>query len=151
MSKQLKKALLKLFNLVLDLDLKKEFMILEFEIPGLPKMTNGLRVHWRAIQKERKTWKERVAIAVAFEQKRAARPFITLSHAKVTLTRFSARPPDYDGLVSSFKAILDGLVEAQVIIDDNVTVIGQPIYLWAKAPPSKGKIKVRIESTEVAA
>lgn len=126
-------------------------MILEFEIPGLPKMTNGLRVHWRAIQKERATWKARVAVAVAFEQKRAARPFETLTRAQVTITRFSSMPPDYDGLVSAGKAILDGLVEAQVIIDDNVTVIGQPIYLWEKALPRKGKIKVRIESAEVAA
>jgi hypothetical protein len=38
--------------------------VLEFEIEGLPKMTNTMRVHWRVIQKERKLWKERVRLAV---------------------------------------------------------------------------------------
>lgn len=123
-------------------------MTLEFEIPGLPKMTNTLRKHWAVIQKERAQWKKFVCAAVLIEQKRAARDFKfeTLVKARVTITRFSTRPPDFDGLVSAGKAILDGLVEAKVLIDDNVSVIGAPIYLWEKASPKKGKIKVKVEA-----
>lgn len=123
-------------------------MTLEFEIQGLPAMTNTLRKHWAVILKERAKWKRLVCAAVLMEQKRAARDFKfeTLVKARVTITRFSTRPPDFDGLVSGGKAILDGLVEAKVLIDDNVSVIGAPIYLWAKAKPKQGRIRVRVEA-----
>lgn len=121
-------------------------MTLEFEIAGLPAMTNTLRKHWAVIQKERAKWKRLVCHAVLNERKDSAINFKTLTKAKVTITRFSARAPDYDGLVSAGKAILDGLVEAKVIVDDNVSVIGAPIYLWAKAKPKQGRIRVRVEA-----
>lgn len=54
-------------------------------------------------------------------------------------------PLDADGLVSSFKHILDGLVFAKVILDDRFNVIGMPKYDWKRAPRGKGFITVRIE------
>lgn len=123
-------------------------MTLEFEIMGLPRMTNGLRVHWRVIQRERSKWKALVLDAVRLTQKRGAQLDSPLTLAQVTITRYSARQPDYDNLVSSGKAILDGLVEAQVILDDKQSVIGQPKFEWLYAGPRKGKIKVRVESLE---
>jgi Holliday junction resolvase RusA-like endonuclease len=121
-------------------------VILEFEIEGLPKMTNTLRKHWAVIQKERAKWKRLVAQACLNEKDCAARIRKPLTQAQVTITRFSSTAPDYDGLVSAGKAILDGLVEAGVIVDDNVSVIGQPKYLWEKAKPKMGKVRVRVES-----
>jgi len=121
-------------------------MTLEFEIEGLPKMTNTSRVHWTKIRKERRLWKDKVENAVRLERERTAIEFKTLSKAKVTIVRFSSVAPDYDGLVSAGKAILDGLVEAKVIIDDNVSVIGRPDYLWQKAKPKEGKIRVKVEA-----
>lgn len=125
-----------------------EPIVICFEVPGLPKMTNTLRVHWAVVNKERNHWKKLVANAALIEQKRAARQFKTLLKARVTITRFSSKAPDYDGMVSGGKAILDGLVLAKVIIDDNVSVIGQPTYLWEKCEPRMGKIKVKVESIE---
>lgn len=68
-----------------------------------------------------------------------------MAKAKLTLTRYSSKEPDFDGLCSSFKNVIDGLVEAGVIIDDKMSVIGQPTYAWVKCPPKKGKIKVVVE------
>lgn len=126
-------------------------MVLEFEIQGLPKMTNGLRKHWRVIHRERKLWKGLVADAALNAKDCAARTSWPLSKAKVTITRFSATQPDYDGLVSAGKAILDGLVEAQVLIGDSPSVIGYPTYHWQHAPRLKGKISIRVEAIREAA
>jgi Holliday junction resolvase RusA-like endonuclease len=120
--------------------------VLEFEIEGLPKMTNTMRVHWRVIQKERKLWKERVRLAVLNNQLNGARQFKPLTRAEVSITRFSSRQPDFDGMVSAGKSLLDGLVEAQVLIDDSQQVIGQPKYYWEQSRPGKGKVRVRVEA-----
>lgn len=129
-------------------------MIVEFEIAGLPKMTNTSRVHWTKKMREAKKWKELVqgevhnylARKVFLSQFGGEFPFSALSKANITLTRYSSVEPDFDGLVSSFKHVIDGLKVAGVIIDDKASVIGQPKYLWEKAKPRMGKIKVRVES-----
>lgn len=77
------------------------------------------------------------------EQKRAAFPFL---RATVTLTRLSTREPDADNLMSSWKHVLDGLVEAGVIINDKPSTIGSPISLWKYAKRKDGKIKIKVES-----
>jgi len=102
-------------------------------------MTNTSRVHWRKIHKERKRWKMLVWMATLGE-----RPKEPFKKAQLTLTRFSAREPDYDGLVSSFKAILDGLVEAKIIADDRPSVVGQPTFRWEKTNPGSGRIRVEV-------
>lgn len=43
------------------------------------------------------------------------------------------------------KALLDGLTECGVIVDDNVNVIGQPNYKWEMAGRGSGFVTVRIE------
>lgn len=122
---------------------------IEFEIKGLPKMTNSLHVHWTKKHKESKLWKGLVQNAVLFGQERAALEFLPLTKAKLTLTRCSAVEPDYDGLVSSFKHVIDGLKEAGVIKDDKASNIGQSKYAWEFAKQREGKIRVMVE--EVAA
>lgn len=114
--------------------------MIEFEIIGLPKMTNGFRrQHWTHRYKEAKKWK-----ALVYEQVSLCKS-TPIAEPRLTLTRFSTREPDFDGLVSSFKHVIDGLVEAGAILDDKVSIIGQPTYLWEKAKPKQGKIKVRVE------
>lgn len=116
---------------------------LEFELNGLPKMTNpsGARsTHWRVVKAERDRWKL-ATIAVI----RSRRPLAPLERARLTLTRFSSTSPDYDGLVSGFKSILDALVKGGVLANDKFTNIGAPQYLWIKCQPRKGKIRVVVE------
>lgn len=116
--------------------------LLRFTLEGLPKTTNaGGRAHWAVKVREANTWKRAVFFVTAGKL-----PDAPLEKAKITLTRFSSSEPDFDGLVSSFKHVMDGLVEAGIIINDKPSVIGQPIYRWEKAPKKMGRIQVDVES-----
>jgi hypothetical protein len=73
-------------------------------------------------------------------------PKVPYKKAKFVLTRHaSGRPPDFDGLVSSFKWVLDSFVKSGLIIDDSMEVIGQPEYRHEKAPRLKGFITIEFE------
>jgi len=54
--------------------------------------------------------------------------------------------PDYDGIVSGFKHPIDALVEAGIIIDDNMNVIGMPTFRWEKVPQGQGCIELHIHA-----
>ncbi len=74
------------------------------------------------------------------------RPPEPLERAKLTLTRCSSREPDTDGLVSCFKHVVDGLVEAKVLADDRPSNIGIPDYRWEKCSNKLSRIKVQVEA-----
>lgn len=112
------------------------------EILDLPKTRNQLqRKHWTVQHKEAKKWKMLVGLGIG-----PNKPPAPLTKANITLTRFGSREPDFDGLTSSFKAILDGLTEHGIILDDKPSIIGSPTYNFVKAKRKDGKI--RIEVTE---
>lgn len=116
-------------------------MLIEFQIPQLPKMMNELlRGHWQKKYRHAKVWKRLVYFEVVSQK--PPRPW---KKAKLTLTRVSAKRPDYDGLVSSFKHVIDGLVEAGILADDTSKVTGVPDYKWELGKPKKGFIKVKVE------
>lgn len=119
---------------------------LEFEIVGLPRMTNksGKSGHWRVLHSEATLWKQLTGWAV----RKHSRPPTPLKHARLTLTRHSSAAPDSDGLVSGFKHVIDGLVEAGVLENDRWINIGMPTYRWSKAPMKAGKITVVVEECE---
>ena len=120
---------------------------LNFTLQGLPETTNAARHsngHWSARHKKDKSWKQQVWL----EAQQKGRPKKPLHKATVTLIRYSASEPDFEGLVSSFKTILDGLTEAGVIANDSMSVIGQPIYYWRKAKLKEGKIEVFVEDIQ---
>jgi hypothetical protein len=115
---------------------------LEFELLGLPKTTNsGGRAHWSVKAKEAKKW-----INLVWIHCRPRMPPTPLTLARLTLTRFSSQEPDFDGLVSSFKHVIDGLTACGVIASDKMSCIGQPIYKWEKIGLRKGKIRVTVET-----
>lgn len=113
---------------------------MSFEVYRLPKLPNEmLRRNFWTVKREKDYWHKTVKKAVEGWNNKS------LEKAKITLTRHSSREPDFDGLCGSFKFCLDGLVKAGVILDDKVSVIGQPTYLWVKASPGMGKIEIKIE------
>jgi hypothetical protein len=115
---------------------------LEFQLTCLPKTTNAnVRLHWRKKHRESRALKSRVASMAII----AGRPASPLKKAKLTLERHSSCEPDFDGLVSSFKFIIDGLVDCGVLFGDKTSVIGRPEYIWVRASPKKGKIVVIVE------
>ncbi len=114
--------------------------VIAFELPGLPRMTNNnSRKHWSSQYREAKKWKMSVKTAIVFHRLQPAAPF---KKAKLTLIRCSSNCPDSDGLVSSFKHVVDGLVEAGVLVNDKFENIGMPDYQWEKCSPNKGKIRI---------
>ena len=60
------------------------------------------------------------------------------------ITRFSSREPDFDALAQGGKFLLDGLVKCGVLEDDRPSVIGQPSYVWSKASPKQGKVRISV-------
>lgn len=72
------------------------------------------------------------------------RPPKPLKKAKITLTRHSSVSPDFDGLVSSFKHILDGLIDAKVIQNDKFENIGAPEYVWEKTGRRAGRVTIEV-------
>lgn len=113
----------------------------EFEIAGLPKNNaNGSHGHWSQVQKEAKKWHTLVDYYVGLKK-----PETPLKKAKLTLIRRVSKCPDPDGLVISFKYVVDGLVRCGVLEDDNMGVIGMPDYRWEKAKPKHGSIFVKVE------
>lgn len=112
-------------------------------IEGLTKLTNSYkRQSWHIKAREAKKWKT-IVHAHCNELKISE---LNLKKAKITIIRQSSREPDFDGLVSGGKHLLDGLVEAQVIIDDKMSVIGQPQYVWEYRPRKQGgRVLIKVE------
>lgn len=120
-------------------------LVAEINLPGLPKTTNTLnRMNWRLRSKHADAWK--TATYLSCLKHRITN--LKLKTAKLTLIRHSGIEPDFDGLVGSFKYVIDGLKRAGVIIEDSTDVIGQPSYAWEKAKKKAGFITVRIETIE---
>src|SRR3712207_2648277 len=91
------------------------------EIPGLPATYNAIGMKSRWVRKRNTDeWKENVRAAVFYKL-----PPKPLSRAQVTLIRKSSNVPDFEGLVLSMKPVLDGLVEAGVLENDSLEVIGE--------------------------
>lgn len=117
---------------------------LSFEIPGLPNRPNQVNAkgYWSRY-KESEAWHELVAMTVG-----RRKPKAPLKKAKLILTRYSSVCPDPDGLVGSFKYVVDGLVKCGVLTGDKLTQIGMPDYRWEKVKPKQGKISAVIEEIE---
>ena len=83
-------------------------MIFSIEIQGLPKIiSNGPRGSWRGAWAEGNKWKRLIHEALILNKITLEQP---LEKAHLRLTRFSSIEPDPDGLVISFKHVIDGLV-----------------------------------------
>jgi Holliday junction resolvase RusA-like endonuclease len=118
--------------------------IIGMTIPGLPKLVNQLNGrHWTTVKTHRDKWKDLVWHAV-----RQNLPRGPLKYAKITCTRYSSSPPDYDNLCGSFKPLIDCLTECGVIEDDGYFNIGVPIFKWAKVPRGAGYVEMWVEEAD---
>lgn len=114
---------------------------LYLRLEGLPQRINqSARKHWAIQAKEARLWRGLVEGKVTLSM----RPKYPLKKAKLKLTRHSSNRPDFDGLVSSCKHIIDGLIDANVIEDDNYDIIGMPEFAWVKAARGAGFIEIEV-------
>lgn len=122
---------------------KTELYQLHLTLIGLPKRPNqSSGASWHSRHRESQRWHKRVLGRMLLERK--SPPPAPLKRAQLTLIRHSSRAPDYDGLVHSFKPVVDALKKCLVISDDNMGVIGRPDYKWEKAGQKAGKIEIRV-------
>lgn len=116
---------------------------IELKILGLPKTVNNtMGQFWRARYANSKKWRRLVQETSLFHK----RPTQPLTKAIVTLQRYSSVAPDFDGLVSSFKPLVDGLVDAGIISGDTMDIIGAPTYQWFKVKPKEGYVVIKVEA-----
>lgn len=94
---------------------------LEFFLEVLPPPLN---IFMRMNFKKRKNHFDEIYSAVYFATLRK-KPKSPLKKCHITLVRFGTKLLDYDGLVGSFKPVVDGLIHSAVIIDDGYNVTGK--------------------------
>jgi len=116
---------------------------IEFTLPGLPKSPNGAHGSWQAAAGERKKWRNWSRLAALGEMRKGGK--FPLEKIRLTITRHSLRPMDYDNRVMAAKSAVDGLVDAGLIADDTDQFIVERKYPWEPAPRGKGKIVVVVE------
>jgi len=109
----------------------------DIELPLPPSQNQLLRMHWARRSKLKKEY----AWLICADKQRLAwiadNGHATKYH--VTITRRSCGvEPDPDNLKASAKLILDALVDAAIIPDDNPHVITLGVY-WQKAPSRKSQ------------
>lgn len=120
---------------------------LELELIGLPKRINQAPgASWHSRHNESRKWHQRVLGSMIV--KRLTVPPMPLDRAKVTFIRHSSRCPDYDGLVHSFKPVMDALKKSLIIKDDSMAHVGIPEYKWVLAKKKEGKITVIVEEIQ---
>lgn len=93
---------------------------LDITLHSLPDSLNkGLRGHRMKYFAKNKKWD-----LLIFGMVRGKLPETPLKKAHITIVRHFWRTLDYDGLVGSMKPIVDAMVSAGVIADDNWNVLG---------------------------
>lgn len=97
------------------------------------------RMHWR---KRDRITKEYDRIVMAFVS--GKKPPQPLNSYSLECLRSSSSEPDYDGLVLSFKPVIDALVRNGILADDKLSNSGAWQVYWSKAKPKKGFISITV-------
>lgn len=114
---------------------------LEISLPGLPPLQRAGSGggHWRKRWAEGREWKRRVLWATVGEV-----PEAPLERARVTCTRHSAQEPDRDNAHAAWKPLLDALVTARILTDDDPEHL-ELVVRWELAPRGQGRVTLVVE------
>jgi hypothetical protein len=111
---------------------------LSITLHSLPDSLNkGLRGHRMKYFSKNKKWD-----LLIFGMVRHQLPPKPLEKARISIVRHSWRQLDYDGLVGSMKPIVDALVTAGVLADDNWNVTGPWVVDQQFRPKKDGPLLV---------
>lgn len=110
-------------------------------LPGIPPGLNGpsglIRAHWGALMREKERWEQMILLARDYHR-------LSFEHCEITYRVFSRKPMDWDNAAASFKFVGDGLKRAQLIRDDNPSVVRRLVVEQSLAVTASD---VRIEIT----
>jgi hypothetical protein len=122
---------------------KEENYKLEFEIDFIPESLNTiLRMNKYQRNDYNKLWYERVYLACLNKT-----PTTPLRSVRLYLSRYCYRMLDYDGVVGSLKVVVDGLIHANIIKDDNYSITGPwQVDQHFQSKKQGGKIWVKVEA-----
>lgn len=109
------------------------------KIKGYPPLPNNAGKHWAQVNASRKTWHRLTAAAITHK------PDQPIEKCKVICIKYSSRKCDFDGLVYSFKPVIDGLVLVGIIKDDDMDTIVQREYHWVKVKEVDSFVTIQIE------
>ena len=102
-----------------------------------PLLNQMLREHWS----KRKERKDRYHLEILSQKPRKFK-----GKVNVRITRYSSAVPDPDGIAGGSKDILDAIVDAGVISDDNMKVIQDFSVNWKKCKRKEQRTEIEIES-----
>ena len=112
----------------------------KIEIKELPVMGNPyLRMNRHKRNTYNKNWYE-----FMFYATQGKRPIKPLNRARLKLIRYSSAMPDYDGLVFSFKPVIDSLKLAGIISDDSWKCIGKIDCDWIRCSRKEQRISIEV-------
>lgn len=115
----------------------------------LPPNENKKRtMHYHKRSDSDNRWKRMVQAQILVNK--SGRPKEPLKKAIVTVIRYTTkrRRCDGDAIPSACKPVIDGLVEAGILVDDNWDVIGMPIYDQKDVGPGEERLKIIVEEIE---
>lgn len=118
-------------------------MHIQLFVPALPLLPNKLLgAKWYVRSGHAKKWLRHIRVALSTSHLCLKEP--PFKKSIITLVRKSPRACDFDGLVGSFKPILDALVQCRVIEDDSLRHINAK-YEWSKAPAKDQGVSITVE------
>lgn len=101
----------------------------------VPLLNEMLRQHWS----KRKKLKEKYHLEILSQNPRKFK-----GKVNVSLTRYSSRVPDPDGVAGSAKMILDAIVDAGIIEDDNMNIVESFTVNWKKCKRKERRTEIEI-------
>lgn len=106
-------------------------VVRELEIPELPRLQADVMQKW-ARMAYRKKWHDLIHYALL---EAGGPPKQPLDHAAITGVRYCCGiQPDWINVVYSFKPLVDGLIKAGMIVDDNPSVLLEEHYSAVRVP-----------------
>lgn len=113
------------------------WFVFEAQILGTPAGQNRTlrRNHWE-VKKEADKWKDLMLMLTSNK-----RPNQPLEEARVHVIRYGSRMMDFDGLVSSLKWVMDGLVLGKILKDDSWDITGP----WEIDQRKSKRLEARVE------
>lgn len=115
--------------------------MISIELPYLPpaEYSRNARVHWTKLHKAKDRVYEDIAILLAEAGFRREYIYIK-AHVTMRFYLPDKRQRDADNLITRSKPVLDGLVRAELIADDNLKTIGAPLYQFEDRPRNPGTL-----------